>query len=533
MGKASRLPRPSLLAMSPGFVGHFKSSTAFADEIRFESDMTQNTDPAYRAPAFAAYWTPNGDPFPEIADPNAPLREILLKVLSITGDSSFLDGGEAGGYHLQRDISLRYKSWFPMPGNDFHAGGSPPAADPSAWSARLLVHRPRTALVPWTHRSQRGGYQGGDHEAASLVDEQWPDDPPEHKIMRWLASLGLGAIIVGLSVFRKTNGGWQSRLVFPPESPRHEIPFMELSQEEIERYPRLYLHYGNRTTNRDVLGVPGDVGHFWSFTSQGEPMVLSIPLIAAVLVLMSNPRKPLTGKGEVTPDDRDLSWCLDSLQGFCRPEPPSRGKRDLSWSLGTYEDCWIYLSFITTCYRFREGKDDDDDDAQGKLGSSPDGLLCERDRFTLPGIGTFTEERMLLIARAATGCDAPVGPLPAAVGIFISDMEYKPDYQSAASTGDGPPDECGGLVVLREMMLYQLNQWRTNWLHTLNQVEIYMRTVASLGGNRAEKRRDLAAAKQLLRKLGGKMDAERMALSRMHREWEKVYPESHAGRFLG
>ncbi|GAW19490.1 hypothetical protein ANO14919_089770 [Xylariales sp. No.14919] len=199
--------------------------------------MTHNTDPAYRAPAFAAYWTPNGDPFPEIADPSAPLREILLKVLSITGDSSSLDGGEAGGYHLQRDISLQYKSWFPMPGNDFHAGGSPPVADPSAWSARLLVHRPRTGLVPWTHRSQRGGYQGGDHEAASLVNEQWPvpyslgeqearpgadsrdDDPPEHKLVRWLASLGLRAVVVGLSVFRKTNDGWQSHLVFPPESP--------------------------------------------------------------------------------------------------------------------------------------------------------------------------------------------------------------------------------------------------------------------------------------------------------------------------
>ncbi|KAI0415009.1 hypothetical protein F5X98DRAFT_232595 [Xylaria grammica] len=269
-------------------------------------------------------------------------------------------------------------------------------------------------------------------------------------------------------------------------------------------------------------------------------MVLSIPLIAAVLVLMSNPRKPLTGKGEVTPDDRDLSWCLDSLQGFCRPEPPSHGTRDLSWSIGTYEDCWIYLSFITTCYRFRGGKDDDDDDdddddadAQEKLDSSPDGLLCERDRFTLPGIGTFTEERMLLIARVATGCDAPVGPLPAAVGIFISDMEYKRGYQNAASTdeGGGPPDECGGLVVLREMMLYQLDQWRVNWLHTLDQVEIYMLTVAGSGGNRAEKRRDLAAAKQLLLMLGGKMDAERMALSQMHRELERVYPESHAGRF--
>ncbi len=43
--------------------------------------------------------------------------------------------------------------------------------------------------------------------------------------------------------------------------------------------------------------------------------------------------------------DRDFSWTLDSLHGFCRKEG-LEGYRHPSWSLGTFPDRWMYLNFI-------------------------------------------------------------------------------------------------------------------------------------------------------------------------------------------
>jgi hypothetical protein len=81
---------------------------------------------------------------------------------------------------------------------------------------------------------------------------------------------------------------------------------------------------------------------FRTFTGPDQ-WVISLPVVATLLLLMTHPTK---AANHLTDNpDRDLSWTLDSLHGFCRKEGLEEGNRHLSWSLGTFPDRWMYLNF--------------------------------------------------------------------------------------------------------------------------------------------------------------------------------------------
>ncbi|SPQ26432.1 22ca2805-573e-43ea-8be1-8d51f75a5e2c [Thermothielavioides terrestris] len=114
---------------------------------------------------------------------------------------------------------------------------------------------------------------------------------------------------------------------------------------------------------------------------------------------MTHPTKEV----EPLPDnpDRDLSWTLDSLHGFCRKDGLEDGNRHLSWSLGTFPDRWMYLNFIFHYFTPH------DTDADKWIGS---GIRCDRQTITVPiggprGRATFIEQRVWFSIEDIDGSD--------------------------------------------------------------------------------------------------------------------------------
>jgi len=189
---------------------------------------------------------------------------------------------------------------------------------------------------------------------------------------------------------------------------------------------------------------------------------------------MSHPTK----EANPLPDnpDRDLSWTLDSLHGFCRKESLEDGGRHLSWSLGTYPDCWMYLNFI---FHYLTPHNADADEWVGS------GIRCDRRTVTVPiggpsGKQTFREQRVWFSMRTATayedGCQADAAELtgPATIGFVLADAfhhSFKMTKQDRSGRGIEPVKDASGITAFQTLLWGGVDEWSEGWNACLDYVD--------------------------------------------------------------
>lgn len=165
--------------------------------------------------------------------------------------------------------------------------------------------------------------------------------------------------------------------------------------------------------------------------------------------------------------DRDLSWTLDSLHGFCRKEGLEDGDRHLSWSLGTYPDRWMYLNFIFHYYTPHSSADE-------WIGS---GIRCDRRNVTVPlggcnGKKTFREQRVWFSMRTATtyedGHQADEVELkgPATIGFVLADPFHHPIRMTKKVWSESPIEPvkgASGITAFQMLLWGGVNEWSSGW----------------------------------------------------------------------
>jgi hypothetical protein len=198
--------------------------------------------------------------------------------------------------------------------------------------------------------------------------------------------------------------------------------------------------------------------------------VLSFPILATILSLMQNPYKGIDTSYDNDPYSvRDLSWCLDSLQGFCRLRAPGEGDRDLSFSLGTFSDCWVYLSFILHFFEKDEGPDYTD------RSSIQSGLRCDRRSINVPNIGSFKERRVLINTRFATAYQdkKPTNTAPSAVNVILTDIGHRNHHISTRrwyEYGMQSTRQAPGVSLFLTVLWDHLDLWEDMWNRCLDNV---------------------------------------------------------------
>jgi hypothetical protein len=172
--------------------------------------------------------------------------------------------------------------------------------------------------------------------------------------------------------------------------------------------------------------------------------------------------------------DRDLSWTLDSLHGFCRKEGLEDGNRHLSWSLGTFPDRWMYFNFIF--YYFTPHNTETDEWA----GS---GIRCDRRTVTVPlggpngvtvpigernGKKTFREQRVWFSMRTATAfedsrqADAAELMGPATIGFVLADPYHHPVRMTTkdwVKSGLEPAKGSSGVTAFQMLLWGGVDEW--------------------------------------------------------------------------
>lgn len=212
-----------------------------------------------------------------------------------------------------------------------------------------------------------------------------------------------------------------------------------------------------------------------------EPWVLSFPMMASFLCLMTNPTKTESNPN-LTHSDRDISWGMDSLQAFCRLKGPGEGERDLSFSLGTYPDCWIYLHFVLHFFHPDVERENPD--------KSPDcppasGLRCDRRSLEAEGIGSFKEARILVNLRCAVGCvpGASINPSPSTVGIILTDLGHQSinakekDWRERELESSSP---YSGIALFQNIVWNHIDVWKDRWDQCLDHVDSLLETKVSI-----------------------------------------------------
>ena len=212
---------------------------------------------------------------------------------------------------------------------------------------------------------------------------------------------------------------------------------------------------------------------FRSFTGP-ENWVVSLPVICAILLLMTNPTK----KVETNTDcpDREITWCLDSLHGFCRLKGPDEGSRNLSWSLGTFPDCWMYLHFIFHHFSphedlLRESKEWKDT-----------GIRCERREMRLPigwdcSMKAFSEDRFCFGMRTSTTSRAgetDVNEHQATVAFLMRDGYHIPvdlGRKTWLVRGLHSPRGASGVALFHMLLWSGLDEWSRGWKSCLDYID--------------------------------------------------------------
>lgn len=137
------------------------------------------------------------------------------------------------------------------------------------------------------------------------------------------------------------------------------------------------------------------------------------------MCLLSHPDKTTLA----VPDcpERDMMWCFNSLQAFCRLKNPEETTPPISYSFGTYSDTWMYLHFIAHSYYMV-----DDGRARSEVEHPKDlGMLCNRRIVTVSGVGTFRERRAWVAVRTARGDSGSDAPPPSDVAFIVSDYGHR------------------------------------------------------------------------------------------------------------
>lgn len=203
-----------------------------------------------------------------------------------------------------------------------------------------------------------------------------------------------------------------------------------------------------------------------------EPWVLSFPMIASILCLMTNPSK-IESNPNSGHSSRDISWCMDSLQAFCRLMGPGDGERDLSFSLGTYPDCWIYLCFVLHffCPDVEHGNSN-----KSTYYSTTSGLRCDRRILAAEGIGSFKETRILVNLRSAAGYTTgpSTNPSPSTVGIILTDLGHqsistRENNWSERELESSP--QYSGISLFQNIVWNHIDVWKDRWDQCLGHVD--------------------------------------------------------------
>ena len=187
--------------------------------------------------------------------------------------------------------------------------------------------------------------------------------------------------------------------------------------------------------------------------------------------------------------DRDLSWTLDSLHGFCRKEG-LEGYRHPSWSLGTFLARWMYLNFI---FHYFTSHDDDADEWSGF------GIRCDRRIITLPLGGlsskeSFREQRVWFSMRTATAYEESRQPDvaslkgPATVGFVLADAchhSIKLTQKDWATRGMKPAISSAGITAFQMLLRGGIDDWNEGWnrcldyIDRLHQVQVVLSSICS------------------------------------------------------
>ncbi|KND89167.1 hypothetical protein TOPH_06104, partial [Tolypocladium ophioglossoides CBS 100239] len=372
------------------------------------------------------------------------LSELLAKLLAIFDVDSIQGGRNLPIHPLQREVSTSTHphNFRPISGNDFHIR---PAIDfTPSWEAILQLRSASGSVicVPFCridYHPEQEATENAEY-AAVLLKSSWPDasvgpsrreyggffnpESPSFHLFRWLASKELTpGEGVGLKALFRLSGQLRQQPCPPQAIPEtNEADRKPVSISSSERH-------GSNAKSADA--------QIWSFVgganTAADGWTISLPVISTILMLMTNPNKKVVAQSDCP--DRDLSWCLDSMHGFCRLKGPREGEnlrgRNLSLSVGTFPDCWMYLHAIF--HNFTPGSHESDLKESDKWKGS--GLRCERRKITLP-IGRdntmepFQEERIWFGMRTATAYrdDETYLDHGSTVGFILSEWVHFPLY---------------------------------------------------------------------------------------------------------
>lgn len=199
-------------------------------------------------------------------------------------------------------------------------------------------------------------------------------------------------------------------------------------------------------------------------------------MVATLLLLAAHPTKEGSSPLADNPD-RDLSWTLDSLHGFCRKEGLEDGNRHLSWSLGTFPDRWMYLNFIFHYFARDNG---DDEEWTGS------GIRCDRPTITIPirGSGskvTFREQRVWFSTRTATAYQddrQPTGSSlkgPATVGFVLADSyhhQFRMKRKDWITREMKPVRGSSGITAFQMLLWSGVEDWSASWNGCLDSIDM-------------------------------------------------------------
>ncbi|KAK7991480.1 hypothetical protein PG988_000274 [Apiospora saccharicola] len=494
---------------------------------------------------------PQPDKSPGALVPNEKNLLVLReKFLSVFGIASLLIDEKLPPTHLQHDLSNSGEpriNMGPIAGNDFHAvSGTIP--DETAWSASLRLEQEdsNAVLVQYSHIRQHPNTAKRAtvivEEAATIIRKLWPDDAKykmnqkkygrrfedieymDYDMLSWLVSEELNDEGVAMHYFAEHVGrpipdhgyvlNTQRQLSLKPSEPKDIRKFLPWRV------------------------IPQPAGQVWSFTAW-EPWVISFPVIAGIMCLLSNPDKKPTSEYP----DRDMAWCLDSLHGFCRFASPCQTTRSLSYSLGTYDDQWMYLHFIVQAYHKVE--DPEATESEPVKGS---GMLLERRVATVPDVGTFRERRILVVLRTATGKTKQLlphnskvrEPCPSVVGVILSEfghMGLETRGEFGSESGIAGDEQARGVPLFQRLVWTQVDKWYDEWETCLNGVDEVLNLkwedlehptelCTSTADRPYERSQTAFNVLQLLSVFRKQIAITPQALKRVYKEWNATYGDS-------
>ncbi|KAJ6440133.1 Lariat debranching enzyme [Purpureocillium lavendulum] len=297
--------------------------------------------------------------------------------------------------------------------------------------------------------------------------------------------------------------------------------------------------------------IPGNDFHttdprITSFAENGHTPI-SFDTIALILGLLTSPSKDDRPHHFNDPfADRDVSWILDSLHGFCRQKSPhqAESERSLFFTLGTSSDFWMHFHFVFHTYALEEDALGTDDDGSG--------MRISRSKFTVPiSFGgtqnslNFFERRTWIGMRVATKHNGRVpSASPSAIAVSVSDLgrtDLDMSPRLWEQRGLKTPEDAAGVALFQMALWSHLEKWENDWTRTLRHVEDAFEVRLSdqadmdrLNEVIAKDCHDSAAtcSRLILVLMGFRNHIEAVvdSVNKMHDEWARTYSGRHTER---